>query len=92
MAKIDRLFQYLVSSGGSDLHLSEGAPPKVRVHGGVSVIPEEAMLDGEDFKELLSEICEPGPFAQYLECGDLDLAYDTHGPSRLRCHSMRQQI
>jgi twitching motility protein PilT len=54
MAKIDRLFQYLVSSGGSDLHLSEGAPPKVRVHGGVSVIPEEPILDGEDFKELLS--------------------------------------
>lgn len=91
MAKIDRLFQYLVSSGGSDLHLSEGAPPKVRVHGGVSVIPEEAILDGEDFKELLSEICEPGPFAQYLECGDLDFAYEMDEQSRFRCNYMKQQ-
>ena len=91
MAKIDRLFQYLVSSGGSDLHLSEGEPPKVRVHGGVSVIPDEPILDGEGFKELLSEICEPDPFAQYLECGDLDFAYEMDEQSRFRCNYMKQQ-
>jgi twitching motility protein PilT len=49
MATIDRLFQYLVSSGGSDLHLSEGSPPKIRVHGAVSAIPDEPVLDGESF-------------------------------------------
>jgi len=91
MAKIDRLFQYLVSSGGSDLHLSEGSPPKVRVHGGVSPIPEEPILAGEEFKELLSEICEPAPFAQYLESGDLDFAYEMDEMSRFRCNYMKQQ-
>ncbi|MEN8678952.1 MAG: PilT/PilU family type 4a pilus ATPase [Akkermansiaceae bacterium] len=91
MAKIDRLFQYLVSSGGSDLHLSEGSPPKVRVHGGVSPIPDEPILAGEEFKELLSEICEPAPFAQYLESGDLDFAYEMDEMSRFRCNYMKQQ-
>ncbi len=91
MAKIDRLFQYLVSSGGSDLHLSEGSPPKVRVHGGVSPIPEEPILAGEEFKELLSEICEPAAFAQYLESGDLDFAYEMDEMSRFRCNYMKQQ-
>jgi twitching motility protein PilT len=91
MAKIDRLFQYLVSSGGSDLHLSEGSPPKVRVHGGVSPIPDEPVLAGEEFKELLSEICEPAPFAQYLESGDLDFAYEMDEMSRFRCNYMKQQ-
>lgn len=28
MAVIDQYFKYLVESGGSDLHLSEGQPPK----------------------------------------------------------------
>ena len=91
MAKIDRLFQYLVSSGGSDLHLSEGSPPKVRVHGGVSAIPEESVLEGDEFKELLSEICEPGPFQQYMESGDLDFAYEMDEQSRFRCNYMKQQ-
>ena len=91
MATIDRLFQYLVSSGGSDLHLSEGAPPKVRVHGGVSAIPDEPILAGEDFKNLLGEICEPSAFEQYLEAGDLDFAYEMDEKSRFRCNYLKQQ-
>ena len=37
MAYIDQFFQVLVSSGGSDLHMAEGTPPKIRQHG--SVVP-----------------------------------------------------
>ena len=91
MAEIDRLFQYLVSSGGSDLHLSEGSPPKVRVHGGVSAIPDEPILESDQIKNLLEEICEPAPFAQYLESGDLDFAYEMDETSRFRCNYMKQQ-
>ena len=91
MAKLDRLFQYLVESGGSDLHLSEGSPPKIRVHGGVSAIPDEPILQGQEFHELLAEICEPGPFAQYLETGDIDFAYEMDEKSRFRCNFMKQQ-
>ncbi|MEJ6719734.1 MAG: PilT/PilU family type 4a pilus ATPase [Akkermansiaceae bacterium] len=91
MAKLDRLFQYLVESGGSDLHLSEGSPPKIRVHGGVSAIPDEPILQGQEFQELLAEICEPGPFAQYLETGDIDFAYEMDEKSRFRCNFMKQQ-
>ncbi|MDB4127563.1 MAG: twitching motility protein PilT [Akkermansiaceae bacterium] len=91
MAKLDRLFQYLVESGGSDLHLSEGSPPKIRVHGGVSAIPDEPVLQGQEFQELLAEICEPGPFAQYLETGDIDFAYEMDEKSRFRCNFMKQQ-
>lgn len=91
MATIDRLFQHLVSSGGSDLHLSEGSPPKIRVHGAVSAIPHEPVLDGESFKVLLSEICEPSAFEKYLECGDLDFAYEMNEESRFRCNYLKQQ-
>jgi len=91
MATIDRLFQYLVSSGGSDLHLSEGSPPKIRVHGTVSAIPDEPVLEGESFKILLSEICEPSAFEKYLECGDLDFAYEMNEESRFRCNYLKQQ-
>ncbi|NNC89656.1 MAG: type IV pili twitching motility protein PilT, partial [Akkermansiaceae bacterium] len=67
MAKIDKYFKHLVEGGGSDLHLSEGQVPKVRVHGSVSAIPGEDVLEGESFRELLAEICEPNAFQRYLE-------------------------
>ena len=91
MASIDRLFQYLVSSGGSDLHLSEGAPPKIRVHGAVSAIPDEPVLEGESFQNLLGEICDPAAFQTYLETGDLDFAYEMDEMSRFRCNYLKQQ-
>ena len=92
MAEIDRLFQYLVSSGGSDLHLSEGSAPKVRVHGAVTVIPDEPILEGDSFKAMLSEICEPSAFERYLESGDLDFAYEMDEESRFRCNYLKQQF
>ncbi len=91
MARIDKFFEYLISSKGSDLHLSEGQVPKVRVHGGVSAIPGEAVLEGAPFKELLAEICDPKCFERYLEAGDLDFAYEMDENSRFRCNYLKQQ-
>ena len=52
MAVIDQYFKYLVEAGGSDLHLSEGQPPKIRVNGTISAISDEN-LEGQAFKTSL---------------------------------------
>ena len=91
MATIDKYFKILVESGGSDLHLSEGEPPKIRIHGGVSAIEGEAILEGESFKNMLAEICDPKAFARYLEEGDLDFAYEMDEESRFRCNFLKQR-
>ncbi|MDX1679472.1 MAG: type IV pilus twitching motility protein PilT [Akkermansiaceae bacterium] len=91
MATIDRLFRYLVDNKGSDLHLSEGQPPKIRVHGTVSPIPDEDILAGDSFKQMLEEICEPKAFQLYLDTGDLDFAYEMDELSRFRCNYLKQQ-
>lgn len=91
MAKIDELFRYLISNKGSDLHLSEGQPPKIRVHGAVTSIPDREVLQGESFKDLLSEICAPRAFQKYLEGGDLDFAYEMDENSRFRCNYLKQE-
>ena len=46
MARIDEFFRYLIAHKGSDLHLSEGQPPKIRVHGAVTAIPGQYVLSG----------------------------------------------
>ena len=89
--QIDRYFQYLIANGGSDLHLSEGARPKVRIHGSISEIPGEEVIVHEGFKALLAEICEENAFKQYLESGDLDFAYEMDEQSRFRCNYLKQK-
>jgi twitching motility protein PilT len=90
MARIDTYFQYLVANKGSDLHLSEGQPPKIRKHGSVVAIPDQPVLEGEDFKQMLAEICDPKAFERYLEQGDLDFAYAMDEESRFRCNYLKQ--
>lgn len=90
MAIIDAYFQYLVANKGSDLHLSEGQPPKIRKHGSVVAIPDQPVLEGETFKQMLAEICDPKAFENYLETGDLDFAYSMDEESRFRCNYLKQ--
>jgi twitching motility protein PilT len=91
MALIDELFRYLIKHKGSDLHLSEGQPPKIRSHGTVAAIPDTEVLAGESFRNLLAEICDPASFNRYLETGDLDFAYEMDEDSRFRCNYLKQQ-
>ena len=88
--KIDEFFQALVDNGGSDLHLSEGQPPKIRVHGDVTPIREE-VLTHEEMIELMEPICPPKLWKEFCEIGDADFAYEMNEKSRFRCNYMKQQ-
>lgn len=88
--KIDEFFQALVDNGGSDLHLSEGQPPKIRVHGDVTPIREE-VLTHEEMIELMEPICPPKLWKEFCEIGDADFAYEMNEQSRFRCNYMKQQ-
>ena len=90
MAVIDQYFQHLVETGASDLHLSEGQPPKMRVHGSVQAIAE-GVLEHDTLKNMLAEIAEEKAFDRYLEKGDLDFAYEMDEHSRFRCNYFQQK-
>lgn len=89
MAYIDDFFKVLVEYGASDLHLSEGQPPKIRRHGEIVPIREE-ILSHEEISFMLSEICSPQRWTQYEETGDLDFAYQMDEQSRFRCNYLKQ--
>jgi len=90
MAVIDQYFQHLVSAGASDLHLSEGQPPKIRVHGAVSVFAE-GILEHATLDHMLREICDEKAYERFLEKGDLDFAYEMDSESRFRCNYFKQK-
>jgi len=86
---IDELFSILVEKGGSDLHLLEGQPPKIRRHGEVVKIQEES-LSREAMIRLLEPICSPPAWKKFLELGDLDFAYEMDENNRFRCNFYKQ--
>jgi twitching motility protein PilT len=90
MPVIDQLFQTLVELGGSDLHLSQGQPAKVRVHGSIKPISEE-VLTVEHMETMMREICDPKSWDRYIEKGDLDFAYEMDDEHRFRCNYLKQQ-
>jgi len=90
MAVIDQYFKHLVESGASDLHLSEGQPPKMRTHGAITPIAE-GILEHDTINHMLSEICDDDAYERFLEKGDLDFAYEMDEESRFRCNFFLQK-
>ncbi|MEX2580121.1 MAG: PilT/PilU family type 4a pilus ATPase [Verrucomicrobiales bacterium] len=90
MAVIDQYFQHLVSAGASDLHLSEGQPPKIRAHGSISPI-SDGILEHTTLDHMLGEICEDHAYERFKETGDLDFAYEMDSDSRFRCNYFKQK-
>ncbi len=89
MAVIDQYFKHLVASGASDLHLSEGQPPKMRTHGAITPI-SEGVLEHKTLNHMLKEICDDAAYERFLETGDLDFAYEMDAKSRFRCNYFKQ--
>lgn len=90
MAVIDQYFQHLVSAGASDLHLSEGQPPKIRTHGAITPIANED-LEHATLDHMLREICDEDAYERFLDKGDLDFAYEMDVESRFRCNYFKQK-
>ena len=89
MAYIDQFFDVLVEAGASDLHLGEGEPPKIRQHGAILPIRNEALTQ-EEMAYMMSEISGPERWSRFIETGDLDFAYEMNADSRFRCNFLKQ--
>src|SRR5262249_41743039 len=89
MAALDQFLKVIVEQGGSDLHIAEGQPPKMRKHGDVAPIREKALGRGETML-MLREVCGERNWEIFSERGDLDFAYESDGTSRFRCNYLKQ--
>jgi twitching motility protein PilT len=83
MLRMDSLLQSLVSVGGSDLHLSAGAPPVFRING-LLQRPQQPALEAEEMQDLLYEILTEDQIQELEEKRDLDFGYGVDGVARFR--------
>ena len=88
MAEIDTLLEETLANGGSDLHLSVGAPPKIRVSGRIQELDYEPFTL-ELMEGLLKEFIHPHRWEQFLAGKDVDIAYEIPGRARFRTNLFR---
>ena len=86
---IDPLFDRLLERGGSDLHLSPGYPPMLRVRGQLVAEGERLMTSG-DIEALLMPLLSDGQRTTFATTGDLDFAHAHGTKARFRANYLRK--
>jgi twitching motility protein PilT len=90
MARLDALFDNLIKSQGSDLHLGIGYPPMMRQRG--DLVPlRDTPISSQEMEALLFEITSDTQRARFLEEMDLDFAYSFGDKARFRANYFVKQ-
>jgi len=90
MAKIDAFFKLMNEQGASDLHLTSGQPPALRIRGDIERIKYK-VLDNDDLREMLYEIAPEQKIKSFEETGDVDFGYEIPGLARYRANFFMQK-
>jgi twitching motility protein PilT len=90
MAQIDKLFKLMVAQNASDLHLSAGSPPYLRIHGEMALM-DHPVLKSEDVQALTFEILTEKQKRHFIEHWELDCSYAVPGVGRFRCNIFMQR-
>lgn len=91
MARLDALLRHVRQHHGSDLHLSAGLPPYVRVSGQLHAIEGLQVLDQSTLESMLEEVASPNHWLTYVAENDIDFAYALEGAGRFRVNCFRQE-
>src|SRR5262245_49154082 len=89
-ATIEELLQILVERGGSDLHLSAGSPPRVRIDGAL-VATEHDVLKPDTVKRLVYSFLSGEQVARFERDLETDLSFGVEGLGRFRTNVFLQR-
>jgi twitching motility protein PilT len=78
-------------TGASDLHLSAGAKPMLRIHGALAALEERAILTPPVIQRMLYAILTQKQRETFEEALELDFAYSVPGRARFRVNIYRQR-
>ena len=90
MAQIDIYFESMLENKASDLHLSTGNPPIIRINGELERLDVPSLVN-EKLIELLREICPEEKMEHFEETGDVDFGYELPGKARFRANYFKQK-
>jgi twitching motility protein PilT len=74
---MERLLDIMLERRASDLHLSSGSPPMLRIDGDMAPSPEYGALESSQLREMLWTIAPERNREEYDRCNDTDFAHET---------------
>ncbi len=87
---MDRLLQACITQGGSDIHLTVGRPPVIRIHGSLRSL-ETKVLDPDDTTALMKSITPERNQQELQEEGGTDYGFAFGDQGRFRVAIFRQK-
>ena len=84
MAAVDIMLRYMVEHSASDVHLTSGLKPYMRIHGEMCAIEQFEVLTTEVIIAMLTEIMNDHNRAQLRDEWDTDFAHEVPGLGRFR--------
>ena len=89
---VEQALAYLVTKGGSDLHLTAGSAPLLRLHGSLVAIPGTPELTPEDTQEVLdSFLTDPEKKQEFVADNEVDFSFELADVARFRVNAYRQR-
>lgn len=89
MKKLNELLKLTLDNKASDLHITVGVPPVIRVNGELNAIDEDKLLPA-DTEKYVRELLQ-SKFDEYTEKGEIDLSYSVAGIGRFRVNAYKQR-
>ena len=90
-ANIGELLQILVERGASDLHVTTGTYPQIRVAGRLVPLTEFEVLTPQDTQRLAYSVLNESQRQRFEEQNELDLSFGIQDLARFRCNVYRQR-
>src|SRR5262249_25986166 len=90
-ATMHDLLTLLVERGASDLHITTGTPPQIRMHGKLTPLPQFEPLTPPDTQRLAYSVLNEAQKQKFEEDNELDLSFGIQGLARFRCNVYRQR-
>jgi twitching motility protein PilT len=86
---VSDLLSFMVKNKASDLHLSAGLPPMIRVHGDMRKI-NLPILSHEKAHAMIYDIMSDAQRKQYEDTFECDFSFEIKGVSRFRVNAFKQ--
>jgi len=91
MLSLYDLLKIMVERGASDLHITTGSPPRLRIHGKLVPMEDQPALTPADTKALCYSILTDRQKHKFEEQSELDLSFGIKGLSRFRANIFMQR-
>ena len=88
--QLDQLLRAAFELGASDIHLTVGVPPILRIHGELKQFGKD-ILKPADTEEIARAITSDVQWEQFKDKGELDFSYGIQGLSRFRVNTYHQR-